>query len=415
MKSKGGINMDIVKIGEYIRQRLKEKGLTQEHLAGMLGVSSPAVSQVLNGKNLFDYPNMMNLAKILDEPMDRIINAGEEAETYLDELSKLTPEIYEKKDPDYSKIRDKDSKSKTLIDYVLKNKNYDLAIKLDTKGCFGDRNKDIRLATLLIEKNDSKIYLKHFIYTMFIIQELSNDVYDGEHLKPFESFSQEEQEYIKALVNCNNEEILNSIQYLANSNQIPNKSPAIVLYAIQFNRLDFLKFIEIKQNYHEPKFRHIIESKYAGYMHFAITHKSISFIEYFYGYMRVFDSKKYFETLMQTKDISYIQEFLKKYPAKGPEFQIGNSEKTFNNFSALKPLIVADDIVLLTFAIQSSNQEALDNALHSVKPSQIELMKILLNKGARFLYSDSTAGRNEPLENLSAFVTALLHMVEGKK
>lgn len=128
--------MNNIKICEYIKQRIKEKGISQDQLAEMLGVTSPAVSQVLNGKNMFDYPNMMNLAKILDEPMDKIVNAGEEAETYLEELSKLSVKDYEKKDPEYKKVRDVDSKSKTLLDYVLKNKNYQLTMKIVSKGFY---------------------------------------------------------------------------------------------------------------------------------------------------------------------------------------------------------------------------------------------------------------------------------------
>lgn len=412
--------MDMIKIGEYIRRRLKEKGISQDQLSNMLGVTASAVSQVLNGKTMFDYPNMMNLAKILDEPMDKIMNAGEEPETYLEERAGLSPEAYEKQDPDYSKTREKDSKSKTLVDYILKHKNYALAIKLESKGLIGERrsignqNKDIRFATLLIENNDSKTYLRQFPYTMFLMSDLSQDVYDEEHLKPLESFGVEEQDYIKALIKCKNEDILKSIQYLSNSNQGPNKSPAIVMYAIQLDQLDFLKFYEREQNYHEPKFKHVFESKYAGYMHFAIKNKSNSFIEYLYGYLTHFDSKKYFTTLMRTKDLDYIQNFLKKYPSMGHDMFSSNREITFNNYDALKPLIQNNDMVLLAFALESSNQEALDRALYEVKPEQFEIMKMLLNKGARFLYSDSNSGRNEPLENLSAFVTELLHMIEKK-
>ena len=42
--------MDNVKVGLYIKQRIKEKGITQEQLAEEMNISSSAVSQVLSGK-----------------------------------------------------------------------------------------------------------------------------------------------------------------------------------------------------------------------------------------------------------------------------------------------------------------------------------------------------------------------------
>lgn len=407
--------MNNIKIGEYIKQRIKEKGISQDQLAEMLGVTSPAVSQVLNGKNMFDYPNMMNLAKILDEPMDKIVNAGEETETYLEEFSKLSVEDYEKKDPEYKKVRDVDSKSKTLLDYVLKNKNYKLTMKLVSKGFYYEVAKDIRFVTLLIEKNDSVNYLKHVQHSI-LFGELSKDVFDGERLKPFESFSKIEQDYIKALVHCKNDEILNSIQYLSSNNQNGNKSPSLLLYAIQFDQLKLIKYYEEKQNLRDSKFYHILESKYQQYFHFAITHQSHECMRYFYETFKSFNPNIYFKTLMATKDMRFIQDFLAEYKQKDSSlFHQANKDQKFNNFDSLKPLIDANDLMLLVFALEFANQEALDRALDEVKPTQIEMMKILLRKGARFQYRDGYSGRNEPLENLSSMVTALLNQVESKK
>ena len=49
MAGKGGISMDQVKIGRFIAELRKEKGLTQASLAGKFGISNKAVSKWENG------------------------------------------------------------------------------------------------------------------------------------------------------------------------------------------------------------------------------------------------------------------------------------------------------------------------------------------------------------------------------
>ena len=46
--------MDQIKVGKFIAELRKEKNLTQEELAELLGVSSKSVSRWENGKNLPD-------------------------------------------------------------------------------------------------------------------------------------------------------------------------------------------------------------------------------------------------------------------------------------------------------------------------------------------------------------------------
>lgn len=405
--------MNNIKIGEYIKQRIKEKGVTQDQLAEMLGVTSPAVSQVLNGKNMFDYPNMMNLSKILDESVDKIINAGEEAETYLEELSKLTIENYEKIDPKYNKIKDIDSKSKTLFDYLMKNKNYPLTIKLIQKGFYYNELKDIRFETLLIENNDEENFSKQSNHSI-MHSELCKDVYDGEYLNPYDSYSNIEKDYIKALVHCKNEAILNHIQYLS-SNQNANHSPAILFYAIQFDQVNLIQYYEEKQNLKDNKLRNVLTKKYQKYFNFAIRNQSHECMSYFYESLSEFNTKDYFSTLLATKDMKFIQDFLNKYKSKSSGYHHYDQDERFNNYEALKPLIDTNDLMLMVFAIEFSNQEALNRALNEVKTNQIEMMKVLLRKGASFQYRDGYSTDNVEQDNLSAFVTALLNQLESKK
>ena len=59
--------MDQVKIGRFIAELRKEKGLTQASLAGQFGISNKAVSKWENGKSLPDASIMLELCNLLDK------------------------------------------------------------------------------------------------------------------------------------------------------------------------------------------------------------------------------------------------------------------------------------------------------------------------------------------------------------
>lgn len=66
--------MDLLKIGQFIRTKRKEKGLTQEALAEKLGVTSRAVSKWENGVCLPDADNMIILADILGVSINNLFS-----------------------------------------------------------------------------------------------------------------------------------------------------------------------------------------------------------------------------------------------------------------------------------------------------------------------------------------------------
>ena len=58
--------MDQQKIGQFLRQCRKEKGITQEQLAEMLGVTNRSVSRWENGSNLPDLDILIEMADYYD-------------------------------------------------------------------------------------------------------------------------------------------------------------------------------------------------------------------------------------------------------------------------------------------------------------------------------------------------------------
>ena len=69
--------MDSVKIGKYISMLRKEKNLTQEELAEIIGVSSKTISRQKVGDNIPDTNFLYELSKKFGVPTQDILNGGE--------------------------------------------------------------------------------------------------------------------------------------------------------------------------------------------------------------------------------------------------------------------------------------------------------------------------------------------------
>lgn len=76
---KGDADMDQSKIGTFIMERRKERGLTQAQLAERLNITDRAVSKWETGKSLPDSSIMLALCEILDITADQLLSGGREA------------------------------------------------------------------------------------------------------------------------------------------------------------------------------------------------------------------------------------------------------------------------------------------------------------------------------------------------
>ena len=70
--------MNVEKTGKLILLARKEANLTQEQLAGDIGVSVQAVSKWENGRNLPDIDNLIRIAEITDTPYSVLLGLSEE-------------------------------------------------------------------------------------------------------------------------------------------------------------------------------------------------------------------------------------------------------------------------------------------------------------------------------------------------
>ncbi len=66
--------MNQQRIGQFIKDLRKEKELTQQDLADMLGVTNRAVSKWENGLSLPDYSILNDLCEILDISINELLS-----------------------------------------------------------------------------------------------------------------------------------------------------------------------------------------------------------------------------------------------------------------------------------------------------------------------------------------------------
>ena len=104
--------MNQIKIGKFILNCRKDKGLTQEQLAEKLGVTSKSISRWENGKTMPDYSLLKDLCNELDINVNELLSA---------EKIKVN-DYMNKSEENIIKLRkqiDKRKKILTIISYVF--------------------------------------------------------------------------------------------------------------------------------------------------------------------------------------------------------------------------------------------------------------------------------------------------------
>jgi len=104
--------MDKIKIGEFISDCRKEKGLTQEQLAEKLGVSSKSISRWENGNTLPDYSLLKDLCNELDININELLSGEKIKEN--DYINKSEENLV-----NLRKQIDERKKVLTIISYVI--------------------------------------------------------------------------------------------------------------------------------------------------------------------------------------------------------------------------------------------------------------------------------------------------------
>jgi len=82
---KGGLHMDQIKVGAFLKHLRKEKGITQEKLSEELGVSGRTISRWETGKNMPDISLLVEIAEFFDVSIPEIIKGERKSEDMKEE------------------------------------------------------------------------------------------------------------------------------------------------------------------------------------------------------------------------------------------------------------------------------------------------------------------------------------------
>ena len=89
MRMKGGLHMDQIKVGAFLKDLRKEKGITQEQLAEKLGVSGRTISRWETGKNMPDISLLVEIAEFFDVSIPEIIKGERKSENMKNETKEV--------------------------------------------------------------------------------------------------------------------------------------------------------------------------------------------------------------------------------------------------------------------------------------------------------------------------------------
>ena len=106
--------MDQKKIGKFLKELRKEKGITQEEFAEMLNVSGRTVSRWETGTNMPDISLLVDIAEIFDVSIPEIINGERKSEIMEKEVKDTVLSL-----SDYAEAINKKIKGRLLVLTVI--------------------------------------------------------------------------------------------------------------------------------------------------------------------------------------------------------------------------------------------------------------------------------------------------------
>ncbi len=86
---KGGLKVDQIKIGKFLKELRKEKGITQEQFAEILGISNRTISRWETGSNMPDISLLVEIADYFDVTILEIINGERNSEKMNEEAKEV--------------------------------------------------------------------------------------------------------------------------------------------------------------------------------------------------------------------------------------------------------------------------------------------------------------------------------------
>ena len=96
--------MDQVKTGNFLKELRKEKNLTQEQLAEILGVSGRSVSRWETGNNMPDLTLLVEIADFYDVDVRELIEGERKSEMNTEEVKDVAAKMADYAESEKSKL-----------------------------------------------------------------------------------------------------------------------------------------------------------------------------------------------------------------------------------------------------------------------------------------------------------------------
>ena len=167
--------VDNVKVGQFLKEQLKEQKISQDALSQKLNITRNAVSSNLNGKSSFSRKDLEVIAELLNMKIEDILSCKKsDNDNFASEYQKLARRGLNQFKRDYAKdmaISEPDIFGKVLVDYLVDEDKEDIFIYLhDSETEFVKnhfhRAKDIylKIISYVLKKNlpGAIIYIKAF-------------------------------------------------------------------------------------------------------------------------------------------------------------------------------------------------------------------------------------------------------------
>jgi len=398
---KGGKpNMNTIEIGKFIKEKLKQKGYTQDNLAEYLGVSKQAVSQNLSGRSTFETSNLMMISEYLDVTVDEILFAGEKRETLLSKYYNQEIGKFDSKNvPEQP-----DSLGKTLLDYCIQDNNIDkfnyfYSNKLIIDVLYNNprfiafliRNGSIELlkssfATPVKNEEGKIISYKYHLLEIPSLQEKQLN-YNVDNPNPlYANLNEPIKEFVDSVLECNNEEILKIIPDLVLKRFNTDNITKLVLVAIEKDVASILRFY-INQN------KIIVDQ---NLFLICIAYKAYECAKFLFDNYEI----KSISNLLKINDRDFIQD-------KISSMKLNQHQMSTGLISAVK----AKDLMVVKALVKLVDKNAINLALEEVDFSEsYDIAKVLLDAGAvfRIINAYDTSQRIE----LHAVTSAVKYLLE---
>lgn len=406
--------MDSQKIGNYVREKLKSKGITQEAFAEKLNKSASAISQKLNGEISFVIEELVIISEIIGESVDTILHAG----------SSNNAELYAaiKKNLEQVKILEKRGvqlDSLGAIEIAVDVDKEEIVVYLVLNNWYKDGlHKNLKYLSYIFRKKNQ--LLVGFLYydtsrsNKWILPpsriELPSLSYANlgialfKKVKVSDLLKKEHLEIVKSTVDSG-VDFGQKLPYFekTSSNQIEeNIVDIFMLIAVESDNLEMFNYFHNIEKPSQSDKRNRIRYNQSinneaspEIIRYAIYCKSFEITNY------LLKDKLPYDRAMMIIESKNLEFFLK--------FDNSKINQPFHKKMLLSRAVELGSLEMVGFLIESSDQQDKYEAMEHVQEGDIEMVKFLLSKGAAFSTKDSEGGNRTPLVAVTNVIKNLLN------